>query len=77
MQSEGPLVALAPIITAVAAAASAGAGIYSATAKPDTPGAPKPQPNAGAISAARQRAAGASGRQSTILTSQKLGSVGQ
>ena len=68
--------ALIPVLTVAASLASAGAGIYSAVSKPDTPDQPKAIPNAGALQADRRRAAAATGGRGNILTSQKLGSVG-
>jgi len=73
------------IVTALAAAASAGAAVYSATKKPDIPKPPKlpaldekkPVDTGGHDRQRRQAAAAAVGRQSTLLTGpQGLGSVG-
>lgn len=67
------LPALAPLITAGASAAAAGAGIYSALQKPKAPPPPKPPGvDQGAVQAAaaaeRQRVAGARGRSATIFS---------
>jgi hypothetical protein len=64
-----------PIITAIAGVGSAVGGIISATQKPDVPKAPQVL-NKDAISAQRRRAAAATGRSSTILAGQRLGTPG-
>lgn len=64
------------VVGAIAAAVSIGTGIASAVNKPDEPKVPKPGQSPAAIAQQRQQRAAASGRTGTILTSQKLGSVG-
>jgi hypothetical protein len=66
-----------PLITAVSAAASAGAGIAAAVNKPETPKGPPVVPNREALMAERARAVGAQGRQQTqVAGGTKLGNVG-